>query len=221
MNKNKICFITCVNDKKYYEESLYYLNQLHIPQGFEVEILSIEDANSMASGYNEAMNASDAKYKVYMHQDVFVVNKNFISDVLTIFQDESIGMIGMIGSPKLPDSCIMWDGERVGRIYASNFFQSGESVMNEEIKQRSVEAIDGLMMMTQYDLPWREDIFQKWDFYDISQSFEFRKKGYKVVIPRLKDSWCLHDDGIMNLENYYEERKKFIRTYIEQEEKLW
>lgn len=214
MNDNKICFIACVNDTRYYEESLYYLNQLNVPQGFEVEILSIEEAHSMTSGYNEAMNISDAKYKVYMHQDVFIVNKNFISDILDVFQDKSIGMIGMIGSPKLPDSCIMWDGERVGRIYSSNFFKSGEGVMNGETKQEFVEAIDGLMMITQYDLPWREDLFDGWDFYDISQSFEFRRKGYKVVIPKLNDSWCLHDDGIMNLENYYKERKKFVQEYI-------
>lgn len=215
MNKNKICFITCVNDKRYYEESLFYLNQLDVPQGFEVEILSIEDGKSMASGYQEGMKASEAKYKVYMHQDVFIINKNFIRDVLDVFEDETIGMIGMIGSPKLPDSYIMWDGKRVGRIYSSNFFQSGESIMaSDEIKQE-VEAIDGLMMITQYDLPWREDIFQKWDFYDISQSFEFRQKGYKIVVPNLEKPWCLHDDGLMNLEHYYEERKKFISTYIE------
>lgn len=215
MNKNKICFISCVNDSRYYEECLFYINRLYVPDGMEVEVLSIEEATSMTSGYNEGMYASDAKYKVYMHQDVFIVNKNFIVDILKVFQDETIGMIGMVGSQKLPESYIMWDGERVGKIFTSNFYKSGESIMTSEIRQYEVEAIDGLMMITQYDIPWREDVFQKWDFYDISQSFEFRKHGYKVVVPKLNQSWCLHDDGILNLEHYYQERKKFIATYIE------
>jgi len=78
---------------------------------------------------------------------------------------------------------------------------------------QSVEAIDGLLMATQYDIPWREDVFQKWDFYDVSQSFEFRKRGYEVIVPKMEKPWCIHDDGVMNLENYYEERKKFLREY--------
>ena len=46
-----------------------------------------------------------------------------------------------------------------------------------------VEAVDGLFIATQYDVKWREDIFDGWDFYDISQSEEFHRAGYKVVVP--------------------------------------
>ena len=30
-----------------------------------------------------------------------------------------------------------------------------------------VEGVDGLLMATQYDIPWREDLFDGWDFYDL------------------------------------------------------
>ena len=30
-----------------------------------------------------------------------------------------------------------------------------------------VEAIDGLLMATQYDIPWREYLFYMWVFYDV------------------------------------------------------
>jgi len=219
MNKNKICFIMCANNHRYLQECLLYLNQLSVPADFEVEILSIEDAVSMTSGYNEGMHASDAKYKVYLHQDVFIVNKNFIFDVMKIFEDATIGMIGVIGSPSMPDSMIMWSDKRVGRMYFSSFDQSGESVMGNCHICHNVDAIDGVMMITQYDLEWREDIFNKWDFYDVSQSYEFRKKGYKVVVPALEEPWCIHDDGVPNFENFYEERKKFMQEYIYGEKK--
>lgn len=108
VRENEVCFIICSNDQLYTEECIYYIAHLHVPDGYQINVLTIEDAKSMAAGYNEGMHASDAKYKVYLHQDVFIVNKNFIQDFLDVFrQDETIGMIGMVGAPRLPASGIM------------------------------------------------------------------------------------------------------------------
>lgn len=212
MNQNKFCFILCVNHQRYMEECLYYLNHLRIPEGYEMDVLTITDADSMTSGYNAGMQGSDAKYKIYMHQDVFIVNRNFLSDLLQVFADPSIGMIGMVGAPELPEHAVMWYGKRVGRIYTSNVVQAGMSIMGEN-DLCDVEAVDGLLMATQYDVPWREDVFTGWDFYDVSQSFEFRRQGYRVVVPAMEQPWCIHDDGFLNLSNYYNERKKFLAEY--------
>ena len=108
----------------------------------------------------------------------------------------------------------MWNGPRIGKLYFNMIYQSGESVIGEiEGKYQEVEAIDGLLMATQYDVPWREDLFDKWDFYDISQSAEFLKAGYKVVVPNQTHPWCIHDDGFFNLKNYYNARKVFLEEY--------
>ncbi len=214
MNGKKFCFILCVNNDQYVGECLYYINHLQVPQGYTIEVLTVTDADSMTSGYNMGMRESDAKYKIYLHQDVLIVNRNFLADLLEIFADSSIGMAGMVGSPRFPKHAVMWYGERVGRIYTSNVLQAGVSIMGGE-KLCDVEAIDGLLMATQYDVPWREDMFKGWDFYDVSQSFEFRKRGYRVVVPAMKQPWCIHDDGYINLSHYYDERKKFLAEYGE------
>ena len=57
------------------------------------EFIDVRNAASMASGYNRAMKNSDAKYKIYLHQDTLVVNKNLIGDLLKIFADKSIGVV--------------------------------------------------------------------------------------------------------------------------------
>jgi hypothetical protein len=81
-----------------------------------VDIIGIEEAQSMCEAYNAWMNSSDAKYKVYLHQDVFIREHNFILYLLERFRkDESIGMIGII-----------------------------------------VDAVDGLLMATQYDVEWQD-----------------------------------------------------------------
>ncbi|NRU88044.1 hypothetical protein DFH41_002631 [Clostridium beijerinckii] len=72
MKENKIAFITCVNDETLYEKSLSYINKLQIPMGIEIEIIAIRNAKSMTSAYNEAIQKSDSKYKVYLHQDVYI-----------------------------------------------------------------------------------------------------------------------------------------------------
>ena len=65
----------------------------------------------MTSGYNSAMTETDARYKIYMHQDVYIINKYFLLNIIDIFnKDDSIGMIGMIGSIHIPPSAVMWLG---------------------------------------------------------------------------------------------------------------
>lgn len=211
----KVCFILCSSDRLYTEECIYFINHLAVPEGYRIEVLTVEGAAFMTAGYNEGMQASDAKYKVYLHQDVFIVNHFFIREFLDIFEsDERIGMIGMVGAEKLPASGIMWEVKRCGAIYGPIDGQDqllhfgGDSLME-------VEAIDGLLMITQYDIPWREDLFDKWDFYDCSQSQEFIRKGFKVVVPNLATPWCLHDNRPSDLSAYHGERKKFLQEYFE------
>lgn len=213
-NNRKFCFILCTNDKMFEKEALKYVQSLEIPEGYEVEILSVIDACSMASGYNEAMQASDAKYKIYLHQDVFIVKKDFLNMLLEIFQNPTIGMIGMVGVLKMPAHGIMWYTDRIGKLYANTILESIIwSGMEFENTIQEVEAIDGLLMATQYDLHWRDDLFTGWDFYDASQSMELRKRGYKIVVPRQQVPWCIHDQGMNNLERYYQYRKVFINEY--------
>lgn len=218
VNEKKVCFVICSNDRLYTEECLHYIYHLNVPEEYQLEVLTVEGAKSMAAGYNEGMQDSDAKYKVYLHQDTFIINRDFIRDFLDVFQkDEKIGMIGMIGSPELPDNGIMWAGERCGAIYVPGYlnnslFRPGGTGQTE------VEAIDGLLMITQYDIPWREDKFDKWDFYDCSQSQEFIRRGYKVVVPAIGEPWCMHDSTLSVMNAYDGERQKFLQEYFREDE---
>jgi len=215
MNDRKFCFIICTNNSIYEKECLHYINQLVVPDGYEMEIICITDAKSMTSGYNHGMKQCDAKYKIYLHHDVFIVNRNILSDILNLFKRKEIGMIGVIGCRELSEDAIMWKEDRVGMLYSHNVIMSKSCVFPEfEGEFCVVEAIDGLMMITQYDIFWREDTFTKWDFYDISQSREFQKQGYQVVVPKTETPWCIHDDGFLDLKNYYEEREKYLKEYV-------
>jgi len=216
MNASKICFITCVNSDDIYLKCLSNISNLDIPAGYEIETLSIKDAASMANGYNRAICHNDAKYKVYLHQDVFIINKSFIQDFLTIFSDEKVGMIGVVGSAQIPRNGVWWESsDNFGKVYESHIgIMRLLSFKNVEAKFKEVQCIDGLIMITQYDVPWREDIFTGWHFYDLSQSLEFIRAGYKVIVPRQNKPWCIHDCGLTLVSNdFHSYRQLFLNEY--------
>ena len=103
LNEHKIAFIICTNNQLYCKECLYYISLLDVPEGYEIDVMTIEGAEYITKAYNAAMGESDAKYKVYLHQDVFILNRNFIQDIVNIFSDEKIGMIGFAGRTRVKD----------------------------------------------------------------------------------------------------------------------
>lgn len=213
MNEKKVAFITCVNDKWEYAECLYYLEHLKLPDGWEKDIITIYEADSMAAGYNAGMKNSDAKYKVYLHQDVFIVNQDFITDMCKVFMaDNEIGLLGCIGTRNLGEfarAIVSWD---TGKIIHNCNPQFLEFPTKEPLYQE-VQAVDGLLIATQYDIPWREDVFDGWDYYDISQCMEFCRIGKRVVVPVQKEPWCCHDNRYSKMSKYYHYCNKFVEEY--------
>lgn len=214
MNDHKIAFIACVNDEELFQEALYYIDRLYVPQGYETDVIAVREAPSMAEGYNAAMMSSDAKYKIYLHQDVCLIYRNLLTDMLETFQnDENIGMLGVLGCRMMPKNAAVifrWD---TGKVFCN---QNPACYFGYEKKERlplDVAAVDGMFMATQYDVKWREDLFDGWDFYDISQSFEFQRVKKKVVIPFQKEIWCYHDNRYSKLNRYHEYREKLIEEY--------
>ncbi len=197
MNDKKVSFIICTNDEFYMKECRLYLDELIIPDGYEMDIIEIKGATSMTNGNNSGMQQTDAKYKIYMHQDVFLTNRNFVQDMLDIFQsDNQIGLIGLAGTPYMNKNGTMWQGVRYGGFYKLMEYMEKDIVHRFyplEEGYMEMEAVDGLLIATQYDIPWREDVFKKWDFYDVSQSFEFSRAGYKVIVPGQATDWYIHD----------------------------
>ena len=213
MNDRKVAFIICINDILAYRECKLYLDHLLVPEGFETDVISIEEAPSMAAGYNMGMQSTDAKYKVYMHQDVHIVNRTFISDMLKVFaMDETIALMGMIGAKYLHDDAKMVSHWDTGKVFHNCTPSKLEFEMHDTMYQE-VEAVDGLLLATQMDTLWREDVFDGWDYYDVSQCMEFLRKGKKIVVPYQEEPWVWHDNLYSKMGDYYHYTKRFINEY--------
>lgn len=213
----KIAFITCVNNDEQYEECRLYLEALELPEGMVAEYIPIRDAKSMCQGYNQGAAMTEARYKVYLHQDALIVNRWFVFELLRIFRDETIGALGVIGARRLPASGIWWDGMRTyGRVLHGCEPECivETACMEPPEPYLDVEAIDGLIMATQVDLPWREDLFGGWHFYEITMCKDLQRKGYRVVVPHQRSCWCIHCPKEKPLDPAYKiYQKRFLKEY--------
>ncbi len=219
LRNKKICFIACVDDDRYWNECISYLSELYVPEGYEVDVIEVRDAKSMCSGYNEGMKSSDASYKIYLQQDVFIIDRYFLFEMLDIFDaSDEIGMIGLVGSTYIPQDAVVWHGPRISSIYSEA--NNNLTVLNDqkEVSLKDlviVKAVDGLLIATCDDIEWREDIFNGWYYYDLSQSQEFIKKGYKVVVPDLERPIAVHKNNeSMDSLDFNQSRKIFIDNYM-------
>ncbi len=216
----KVAFITCCNNDTEYSEMKAWIDRLWVPEGMELEYIKITGAGSMCDGYNEAMGKSKARFKVYLHQDVRILNPFFIFDLIDVFRRHpKAGMIGMMGSATVPESGIMWQAERFGAVVHVGLDDNDRTECYHERvscgEDFSAALSDGFIMITREDIPWRSDILKGWHFYDASQSMEFTKRGYEIIIPEQKVAWCMHDFGRINWDNYDAARQIFVANYID------
>lgn len=196
MNEKKICFIICGNDIQYVQESVWYIKNLEVPAGYQIDIIrGYPEEESIPDWYNKQMKQSDAKYKIYLQQGVFIIYKKMLTDLLKYFTDDSsIGMVGVMGKRCMNQDeniSISWD---CGCIRNRNMNEEAERILYSSKESIKVEVIDGIFFATQYDLEWKEDIEVEKRTCCIAHSCDFRRNGYKIILPYQKETWCLYDE---------------------------
>jgi GT2 family glycosyltransferase len=203
-----IAFLTLVNDETQYATCCRYLDALEVPPGYTVERVAVYGATSMAEGYQRAMEASAARYKLYVHQDLYLVNRRLLSELLHLFDTyPRLGMVGVVGATRIPPKAIWWINNAFhsyGRL--REFFRPGGFPASLYVRRRVLHfsrfrsvvgdyvpaaVVDGLFMATQYDLPWANSL-GGFELYDHVQALEFIKAGFEVGIARQEAIWCIH-----------------------------
>ncbi|MFD2328650.1 glycosyltransferase family protein [Cohnella sp. GCM10020058] len=220
METQSFLFVVCVNDEALFARCRRHIDELEIPDGFTLQVLSVKNARSMAGGYNQAIG-HPARYKIYMHQDTMILDRRLLYRLSDLFgADPALGLIGVAGCAALPPHGIWWDADRLsGQVLerrggADRLLRFAHGCDTDEGVE-DAEAIDGLFMATQYDLRWRDDLFHGFHFYDSSQSLEFIRAGYKVGVARQAEPICLHDCGdAFDIGAYEADRAVFVREYM-------
>lgn len=223
-------FIVCVSNETYFEESKWYIQQLHLPEHCQLQIVPIRGAVSMTSGYNQGMKEANAKVhtkyqqhiKIYIHQDIMLTNRYLLYDLLKApkaipQQNQPLGLLGVIGTDQMPASGIWWESESYhgGCIEDRILLTKSIDGSMGYGEYSSCEGLDGIFLASYTDIPWREDLFPSWHFYDISQCQEFHQSGYQVVTINNGNAWCIHDCKVENIDDtaYEKNRQIYLKNY--------
>ena len=222
VDNKKIAIIFCTNDNEMRLECEAYLRTLKVPDDYSLEVIEVVNAKSMTSGYNAAIINTDAKYKLYIHHDVWIIEPNVLLELIqTVQKFDDLKLVGVAGSGNLYIGGCWFDGENLEESFVKvcqNYEIEthlteyiGKDVdcvgtLNDKIKLYRAKAIDGVFMFTTIDVPWREDVFTNWHFYDISECVEYVKRGYECAF---------FDNGKINIHHYVTVNGEAAVEYLE------
>lgn len=213
----KVAIITCVNDEVLYDDCRTRLEQLVLPAGVTLDFVPVRGAPSMCAGYTEGMVATDAKYKLYLHQDMLLAQPNLLMTLLPYLSAHpEVGLVGLAGSRRWRTNGIWWE-DPSSYLHLDHGAGAGAhrlDVGTMEGDWQRVAMLDGIFLLTQVDVPWRADLFRGWHFYDASACAEFRRAGYAAVIPRQDAPRFRHVGGTKKLDlAYHYWRQVFLEEY--------
>lgn len=183
-----------------------------VPEGYSLDFVCAKEYLK-CQAYNSAMNSSDARYKIYMDSNVELASSSAIQKLIDIFRaNPNIGAIGCSGAEVLSTHGICYSSaKRCGKFYVGAARQLSQWNSAAEGDCIDAEVIDGFFMATQYDIPWREDLFKGNTFSVASQCVEFRRKDYRVVVAQQETPWVwLKSDQILMDNN---DQRVFLDEY--------
>ena len=187
-----------------------YLAAIDVPQGYEVELIEVFADGNVADTYQRIMGQSDAKYKVYLAAGSILLRLNFFEEMLRVFADPMIGVMGLVGTAQLSTTGLLATSPFVkGRLlYADDTDFNGADIDGE---MEEVMAVSSDLIATQYDIPWRSDLFHSDCFYAEAQCIEFRRRGYRSVVLHQDEAWLLSGTKEISYDDVSQE--VFLDTY--------
>lgn len=194
------------------QDAIACLRALALPDGYTVEIVADAEA-PMAAYANAVQQASDARYKVYMAQGAVILQEDFLVRMIACFRSApETGVIGLVGTEQLPTSGLFWEAPaKVGCALLRNGAHVGGRAVDGDCEE--VMAVTDVFA-TQYDVPWREDLFQSETFLAASVCAEQRRRGYRTVVLAAEGDALLLPEAAPIVDSG--EQARFLDTYSDE-----
>ena len=215
MDRRKIAVLVRKADQARYDFCMVSLQNAEWPKGYAVEYFVIDAARPYAAQVNKILAETDAKYKIYINDDVCLVCKQAIREMLAIFQDEEIAMLGIFGSQSLPVSGNPFDSSyKCGAVYLPTEGDLSEVRFGEATAAVvDVRCLLPSFFATQRDIPWDEYSYKRQYYAVLEHSCAMRRSGGRVVVSMLAEIWCAYQVPGVSLDVDEGERKRFFSAY--------
>lgn len=100
------------------------LETVRVPEGFSAAIQPVTGPERDFA-YETASRASDAKYKIFIDEDAVIRDENFLTELLTIFRDETIGTVTTANGLL---TATQYDSREGRRVIGGDWLDSGDAL---------------------------------------------------------------------------------------------
>ena len=114
----KIAVIVARQGEALPSEFLMSLRLMEQPAGFTMELVEVEGRAGLAAAYGQAMEASTAKYKIYIDERVRILDSGLFARIVRLFEKRAdLGLVGISGTKILsPDGIAFHSTRRIGSL---------------------------------------------------------------------------------------------------------
>ena len=212
--EKKVAFFVRKSDEALYRTCLESLQALHLPAGYEAELFTLAAGKPYAVQANKALALSDAKYKIYINDDMCLVQPRFFGELLAIFKNAAVGMVGAGGSQSLPvDGNVLSSVYKRGAVYVPAEDGFSELRFGDATgKAADVRCILPSFFATQWDIFWDES-YEKQYYAVLAHCCAFEEEGRRIVVPLPKNIWCAYQVKDISFDGSEADRKKFFTRY--------
>lgn len=217
-NEKKFAFLVRKSNEALYDSCLKSLQSLRLPAGYEAELFTLTAEAPYAAQANRALALSDAKYKIYINDDLRLVYAHLLADLPAIFENESIGMVGALGSRSLPtDGNVLGADDKQGAVYVPAKTRLSELRFGEGAGASAQEAVPVRFVLpsffaTQEDLPWDESCETQY-YAVLAQCRGFEKAGRRIVVPLPQSIWCAYQSQNISFDAADDDHERFFARY--------
>jgi hypothetical protein len=176
----------------------------------EMELVFVQGSESIFRNYAKGQAQAKFPIKAYIHQDVNLMEPNWIFKVLSAFADNpDYGLFGFVGTTQLLPRGMWWES---GREYIRGELWSGKEKADWQFSPvttvTEVELVDSFFMVSNRHIPFNEKA-RGFHLADAETCRIVRRQGYKIgVIPH--KAWHIGairtSEGVKELQEEYYQR---------------
>jgi len=213
--------VIVVSSKSSAEEKKDFIQHLIDTCGFDDESEDVVDivfnvnpnGESLTKIYNEALEEHDAKYFVFVHDDVEFLRKGWGKEIVRLFEEnKDYGIIGVAGSGEFDSNAAWWNYEdKYGQVLHRHDGKAWLTAFSPLLPcdLMNVCVVDGLFMAVAKDRitsRFKED-YEGFNFYDISFCLQNYIDG-KIKIGVTTNIRLAHDSIGQLQQNWYDNKEK-------------
>ena len=211
--EKKIAVLVRKSREEQYGLCLESLKSVKWPHGYEAELFTIDAAKPYAAQVNEIVAGVDAELRLYVNDELCFVCAQAIEELLVLFQDEGVGMVGVLGSRSLPVSGDLMDSPyKCGAVYVPLEKDLSELRFGEASEEADVRFLLPSLFATRRDIPW-DEAYDKQYYAVLAHCLAMEDCGLRIVVPGQQEIWCAYQEKNIVFDTDEADRKVFFSRH--------